>query len=130
MKHKTSELEGALLDAAVAKAEGAVIEPVWLDVSTIEDASRGERRQVLGAPGRALDYSTDWRHGGPIIERERITVQPERRGDLENEWGDQPERVIGWEVRRCGVRIAYGPTFLVCAMRAYVASRLGDEVDL
>jgi hypothetical protein len=60
--------------------------------------------------------STDWAQGGPIIERERI----ELRGD-----GDE-----GW--------IAYdnlnptqkGPTPLIAAMRCYVASKLGEEVEV
>lgn len=48
MKHKISELEGALLDAAVA---------------SIEDLH-----------GYANAYSTDWQFGGPLIERARISI--------------------------------------------------------
>jgi hypothetical protein len=65
-------------------------------------------------------YSTDWAQGGPIIERERVGV----RFDFEeDEWqataGDFDDWVYGW-----------GETPLIAAMRCYIASKLGDEVDL
>lgn len=107
MKHKTSELEGALLDAAVAKAEG-MIEPWASAIAT-------------GEEGR-FAYSQDWSLAGPIIERERINL-------LDNgiEWfaGTIIEQ---WQVEHgIGIR---GPTPLIAAMRAYVASKFGEEVEL
>jgi hypothetical protein len=67
------------------------------------------------------EYSTDWAQGGPIIEREQInirvsTVGGEWVGFTDNGWG-----VEGWST---------GPTPLVAAMRCYVASKLGDTVDV
>jgi hypothetical protein len=59
-------------------------------------------------------YSTDWAQGGPIIEREGI--------DLVKMHGS------GWHAEL--KRIAHGPTPLIAAMRAYVASKLGDEVEI
>jgi len=56
--------------------------------------------------------STSWAIGGPIIEREGIGVFP-----LGNE--------RGW-----AAGLQSGPTPLIAAMRCYVASRLGDEVDV
>jgi hypothetical protein len=54
VKYKVSELEGALLDAAVARAEG--------DNSPIS--------VTAAAGGRTYwSPSTDWQYGGPIIER-------------------------------------------------------------
>jgi hypothetical protein len=51
MKLKTSELEGEMLNRAVAKCEGQVYHgPAW------------------------TKYSTDWAQGGPIIEREKIAL--------------------------------------------------------
>jgi hypothetical protein len=67
--------------------------------------------------------------GGPIIERERIAPQPERRGDIGNEWADQPEPALGWEVH-VGGRTITGPTYLIAAMRAFCASRFGEFVEL
>lgn len=64
----------------------------------------------------APPYSTDWAFGGPIIERERIDVLYEH--DLR--WIAVPQKGIE----------SYGPTPLVAAMRCYVASKLGDTVDI
>lgn len=61
-------------------------------------------------------YSTDWSQGGPIIERERIAVQ----------FGPQWTAVHN---RRLG-RPSYGPTPLIAAMRCFVTSRLGEELEI
>jgi len=60
--------------------------------------------------------SGDWMQGGPIIERERIDVLYEH--DLR--WIAVPQKGIE----------SYGPTPLIAAMRCYVASKLGDEVEI
>ena len=60
-------------------------------------------------------YSADWAQGGPIIERERI--------ELEHD-GFQ------WWARIRADEDFSGPTPLIAAMRCYVASVLGDEVDV
>ena len=70
---KTSKLQGAALDWAVAKCED---------------------KQGKGLDWVPPAYSTDWAQGGAIIERERI------------------------------------PTPLIAALRCYVASKLGDEVEI
>ncbi len=92
---KVSELTGAALDWAVAKCEGVVYDnPAW------------------------TSYSTDWSQGGPIIEREKITLQPIVRPD-------------GWMARtqKCD-SVWEGQHPLIAAMRCYVASNLGDEVNV
>ena len=61
------------------------------------------------------EYSTDWTQGGPIIEREEICMLAPVRGL--------------WRSINMG-RTQYGPTPLIAAMRCYVASKLGDEVDV
>ena len=59
---KTSELQGAALDWAVAKGEKHM---VWTD-------------EPLRLPtGEPYSPSTDWAQGGPIIEREGLWLQPE-----------------------------------------------------
>ena len=63
-----------------------------------------------------VNYCGQWEHGGPIIERERLCVY-DLGGD---EWG-------------CDNNLSprsTGPTPLIAAMRCYVASRLGDNVDV
>jgi hypothetical protein len=65
--------------------------------------------------GHERAYSTDWAHGGPIIEMERIEL----------EWSGSE-----WWARIKADDDFSGPTPLVAAMRCFVASRLGDEVDI
>ncbi len=65
--------------------------------------------------------STDWAQAGPIIERERIAIDGTA---ILGQWMAVfyvPEEEP-WEMR--------GPTPLVAAMRAYVASKLGDEIEV
>lgn len=67
-------------------------------------------------------YSTSWQDGGPIIEREKIATVP-----LLECWEAQYEN----EQREDRNYIVFsGPTPLIAAMRCFVASRLGDEVDV
>jgi hypothetical protein len=79
-----------------------------------------------GHPGDAAYFyspSTDWAVGGPIIEREVIGITPLSVGAPSN------QRPAGWLGDAMGVT-CIGSTALIAAMRAYVASRLGDEVEL
>ena len=105
MKIKTQDLTGAALDWAVAKCE--------YPEQSINTA--------LGFPylvfGR-FNPSTDWAQGGPIIEREGILFARTTDGEMYR----------AWIVRRNASAI--GPAHLIAAMRCYVASRLGDEVDI
>lgn len=123
MKCKTSELEGARLDAAVAMAEGRQCVRFCSDfsIAVYTDPRFSPPYQNVGyAP------SARWQEGGPIIERERLMIQPKlERGTWYGDW-----RSVGlsWEGRQHADET--GPTPLVAAMRAYVASKLGDEVDL
>jgi hypothetical protein len=118
--YKTSELEGALLDAAVAKTEG--FPSFWIDLG---DDGR-EQACVLG-PARAQDArfdwcpSADWSQGGPIIERERIDLWHEADADT---------GVSEWEAQAPGSPYMVAATPLIAAMRAYVASKLGETVEL
>lgn len=114
MKYKVAELEGALLDAAVAKADGTGIH--WHE--------RGEC-WFKDADGLLYHPSKAWSQGGPIIERERIALHVTFQDK------DQcPEQ--GWwaSVDRFLTTQQYGQTPLIAAMRAYVASKFGEEVDL
>jgi hypothetical protein len=68
--------------------------------------------------------STDWEKGGPIIERERIDVNSKiNAGDDIDEW--RAVKGIGAKTKA-----RYGPTPLIAAMRCYVASKLGNEVEI
>ena len=70
-----------------------------------------------------FEPSENWEDGGPIIEREKIGLHC---GD--GTWGVD----VGiWEAShsRC-LYIKRGPTPLIAAMRCYVASQMGDEIEL
>lgn len=105
-KYRVEELEVALLDAAVAKAEG-------LDFVLLSDCLLPARMRT--GDGR-FRPSVLWDEGGPIIERERISLT-ERGAD-------------GWFADLRGVSPIMGSTPLIAAMRAYVASKFGQEVEL
>lgn len=126
---KTSELIGPALDWAVAKCEGHEWRCPWLLEKEGLAAWVGYER-AWGNPTPA--YSTDWSQGGPIIERERLTIAAE--GDPKKPvwvssltWPREVTYEVGTAVRFCSMR---GPTSLIAAMRCFVASRLGDEVDV
>lgn len=127
MKTKTSELTGAALDWAVAKARGYSEVRVFsrtrpTDKGWVEVRFNPERQ----APTARFDPSADWAQGGPIIEREFINVGTQR-----NEPGFRPSPDRMWHAwMDTRVYVGYGPTALVAAMRCFVASKLGDEVEV
>lgn len=106
---KTAELTGAALDWAVAKCEG-------VEVLVIE-------RQIV----HPEDYepSTKWAIGGPIIEREKIGVTP-----ITVTVGDDRGKRHWFANHEDKTDFQDGPTPLIAAMRCYVASKLGAEVEL
>ncbi len=112
---RTSDLQGAALDWAVAKCEGVSVEYV----------DDGITRCLLMRAGARFSPSTNWAQGGPIIEREQIET-------ICN--GMQPEG-LQWVAQTQAEKwtndpLESGPTPLIAAMRCLVASRLGDTVDL
>jgi hypothetical protein len=120
MKHKTSELEDAYLDAAVAKAESGSLKGREYSVEGggVYDPTTFRLNGSVFAP------SHDWAQGGQIIEREKITLLcPSFRPEL---WAAIPSALSGSV--KDGTR--YGPTPLIAAMRAYVSSKFGDDVEL
>ena len=126
---KTNELIGTALDWAVAKCEGyfdtksrngidvGVLESGWTWVALHPNAWR--RSDYV-----RFNPSTDWSHGGPIIDHIKgfeFKHWLESRSELcceahiHNYVGD-------W--------IEFGPTPLIAAMRCYVASKLGNTVQI
>jgi len=106
---KTSELINAALDWAVAEIE-------WV----AHDSETNVLMVTVGDDnGWKFKPSSDWSQGGPIIEREKIGLWSEGydweakiqigSGEWITEWADTP---------------------LIAAMRCYVASKLGDEIEL
>jgi len=103
---KTSELQGAALDWAVAKCEE-------IDLFETEGWFYAEDTGTR-SPYRP---STNWAQGGPIIEREGIAI-----------WIRYDE---GWKaLMKAYDEDMSGETPLIAAMRCYVTSKLGDEIEI
>lgn len=100
---KTSELTGAALEWAVAKCEGEVI----------VISCTGRPRNTNAEP---FNYSTDWSQGGPIIEREKIEIIPLCPGT--------------WRAVAMGGDWYNGRTPLEAVMRCYVASKMGETIEV
>jgi hypothetical protein len=108
---KVSELSGAALDWAVALCEGWKPEKV--------SDNRGDYwwffKEPRGMNPKHYHPSTHWGIGGAIIARERIS--------LLDQGGDCWLAICGWKE-------VFGDTQLEAAMRAYVTSKLGDEIQI
>jgi hypothetical protein len=121
---KVHDLHGARLDLWAAKAAG-VTEARIVDGVCRIPASQEVQRPLHAA---AVNYrpSSDWADGGPIIESERISVW--RYADLDS-WhaGTQfsCERDEGLQT----LHYYQGSTPLIAAMRCFIASKFGDEVE-
>ena len=114
MKIKVSEAKDETLNYLVAKAMGVKVYPSksgrWMT------ADYGEFNHRHGAPW--FCPSESWAQGGPIIEREKMTVE-----SLDTGW-------LATRIEHPAFSEEQGPTPLVAAMRCYVASKLGDEVEV
>lgn len=114
MKIKTSELIGPALDWAVAKCEKAGISSF--------DTDKGI---LLNTAGNQYSPSTNWAQGGPIIERCQLEIS-----HAYNDYWVAAYSHPHFSGRVKSYFKQDGPTPLIAAMRCYVASKLGDEVDV
>lgn len=120
-KVKTAELISAALDWAVAK--------------------------TIGNNMYGIQYSTDWSQGGPIIERENITIIRADDAYIDGKrvpaWFAETSQWVGhsasesYEHQQMDPTFmisaedgVYGPTPLIAAMRCFVRHRLGDIVEI
>lgn len=117
MNIQTSRLDGPALNWAVATCRG--IEPIIRQFKY----SKGAAIYSHGGATVPLEYATSPKDAYPIIESEGISVQ--HTGDAckwrAHIWNE--ERQEFWPV-------CYGATPLLAAMRCYVASCMGDEIDV
>ena len=107
MKIKTNELSGIALDWAVAKCE---------------DMSRLDERVTPEGVRWAGDFfqpSKHWSEGGPIIEREGISI----------EWSSLWDCWTARDLRNAAFSFT-GLTPLIAAMRCYVAAKMGDTIEI
>ena len=119
MKLQFKDMTGATLDWAVARLEfpehlGYDLE-VWVTPLPCDDPEDFKYQP-----------STDWAQGGPIIEREEIGIQLNRPCSAGREWEARPSPLA----KGAGGKWGYGPTPLIAAMRCYVASKLGNEIEI
>lgn len=105
---KVSELSGAALDWAVAKCEG---------LTCFGHQLTEDKITIILSDGTYENFepSCNWQIGGAIIARERIS--------LLDQGGDCWLAICGWKE-------VFGDTQLEAAMRAYVTSKLGDEIQI
>lgn len=127
MKVKTSELIGPALDRAVAKCEGLECLHYTDVVGRISSLEHAVKVWCMELPGDGFgdkfSPSTEWDQGGPIIERERV--------NLNFMQFDNPPYWTAYIRHTAKDGFAsVGPTPLVAAMRCYVVSKLGEEVDI
>ena len=122
-KIKVADATGPVLDWLVAKAAGIEtyksLTPIyWED----------DRTQVPFEP------STDWAQGGPIIEREHLSVYPFFIDGRMSGWSSCDPHHLQYdengEIIEGSDFVTDGPTALIAAMRCYVTSKLGNEVEV
>lgn len=105
MKVKVCEAKRGTLDYLVTRAEGLGGDARFIEIFLHQNRT-----------GQGYCYSRSWLQGGPIIERERIEVRP-----YDGEKWIATDNLTNHTI---------GPKPLVAAMRCYVISKLGNEVDI
>lgn len=121
MKIKISEAVGPVLDWMVAKCEGGYdlqLRSTYGAKTAWQYTMRDEEDNLRMDKFYLADtsYSTDWTLGGPILQH-HISELIDCADD-------------GWEACCNGTYGATGNTALEAVCKAYVASKLGDEVEV
>ncbi|BEI26243.1 DUF2591 domain-containing protein [Vibrio cholerae] len=118
-----STLEGAVLDWAVAKCQNLSIkhDPMGFGTGSEagfwvwDDKPKGNMTKI----GRGYSPSTNWQLGGPIADAHQISLISPSDGST-----------ICTAYMKGGECKQIGNTLLIAAMRTYVCSVLGDELEL
>ena len=131
---QVKDAEGSVLDWMVAKCEGWEWKTgvstwygnkPWFELFLGDIPwGNGTFRSVNRCRPLELRYSTDWEKGGPIIEREKIELIPPKDED-DNEW-----MAVWYKCEDAEAGIQVGTSPIIAAMRCYVSSVLGDEVEV
>lgn len=152
MKVKTADLIGPALDWAVAKCENfdtrnnfrcQIIDADDREYSFIchaESHEHAEEQAQDAYPNsdvQEIEYlgvyspSANWSQGGPIIESEKIALLPpnnHREGSWKAFYYEPSQHDLQFDEAISYSR--HGPTPLIAAMRCFVASRLGNEIEI
>lgn len=119
-KVRVDGVEGAVLDWLVAKAEGLLDQSIKVGEATATAVVIDEHGEMFDMR-YGVDYSpsTNFSQEGPIRMREKLSVGPTCNGDW---YANNPFA--------CAPQMGYGPTPNIAAMRCFVMSRLGEEIEV
>ncbi len=125
MKIRTKDLIGPALDWAAAKAEDNEDCRDPYVTRTLDGMETYVKVTTFSGYEADWEPSVDWSQAGPIIEREKITLDYDYDG----------QGLSLWTARKCAfdgtlLWAESGDSPLIAAMRCFVASRLGDEVEI
>ena len=142
---KVSEATPSQLDWLVAKCEGfdtrndCIVEYMneqdsddvmeFVCMADDEDHARDQLTDAypestfVSAYWQEFKITADWSFCGPIIARERLCARP-----LKEVWGCWVTDLYG-DIHALSLS-GFGPTPLIAAMRCYVASKMGDVVEV
>jgi len=113
---KTAELIGLPLDWAVVRCE-CDIPAQFASIPARLNGSVRVFRKDISAYSEPVSPSTNWADGGPIIEREGLCVFYDA---FVKRWNCSTPVLDSYQAE----------TPLIAAMRCFVASKLGDEVEI
>ena len=116
---KVSETTPIQLDWLVSKCVG--------DFALYHDIEDGQRFLNLWVYSAFLKCSSLWSCGGPIVERECIATYASGACSVPPK---NPDYWVAEILATDGMFTQFGPTPLIAACRCYVASKLGDTVDV
>ena len=119
MKIKTEILIEEVLDWAVSKCQGI---PVDADEETLYCEGLIYYDVFDNIHWDLHPYSTNWTYGGPIKDREKILIV---------DWDSSTNQYFAKKHDQYESDCyAFGETQLIAAMRCFVASKLGNEVEI
>jgi len=130
------DLSGAELDKWVALSLGYKVRAYSVKAPDMPDGwfviDDGDVIATVGVPAaiNSISWSTEWRAGGPLIEKYEIFLEP---------LGDENDKCCGWKAGAAlmffdGELVSDGPiemgdTPLIAAMRCIVSAKFGDEAN-
>ena len=130
MKIKVSQAQGLALDWMVARCIGVPKRELFIQKwsGSLFRRNLDEDGNLNGAytTGPDLLFSRKWEAGGKVIEKmlaspEALVIEHTQRADPEQRYVASLNRLH---------RFCFGPTPIIAAMRCFVSSRMGDEVEV
>ena len=103
------------IDCLIAKVEGIYYARMYGNFNV--QISEENQVYLMTNSGRNILFAptVDWRQGGPLIERNDISIE---------------KIASGWRAHLDHTSVVTGPTLLGAAMRTRIKMTYGDEVDI